>query len=102
MIISFYFSSSFAVQFFLFDIRDIKKGNWELQIAENGKLNIYFKNNSNLLVTNVTQLNFLNWQNVHIWHFLKVNHKRNLLFVVVHTLISWKKTKVFTDYKDKM
>ena len=62
----FYFSSSFAAQFSLFDIRDIKRGNWERQIARNGKLNIYFKNNSNLLVMNVTQLNFLKRQNVHI------------------------------------
>ena len=44
----FYFSSSFATQFLLFDIRDIKRRNWEWQIAGNGKLNIYFKNNFNL------------------------------------------------------
>ena len=56
----FYFSSSFAAQFSLFDIRDIKRGNWEQQIARDGKLNIYFKNNFILLVMNVTQLNFLN------------------------------------------
>ena len=60
VIISFYFSSSFSVQFLLFDIRDIKRGNWKHQIARNGKLNIYFKNNSNFLVMKVTQLNFLN------------------------------------------
>ena len=53
--IFFYFSSSFAEQF-----RNIKRRNWERQIARNGKLNIYFKNNLNLLVMNVTQLNFLN------------------------------------------
>ena len=98
----FYFSSSFAAQFSLFDIRDIKRRNWERQIARNGKLSIYFKNNFNLLVMNITQLNFLNWQNVHIWHFIKVNHKRSLLFVVVPTLISWSKTKNFTDYNDKI
>ena len=62
----FYFSSSFSAQFSIFDIRDIKRGNWERQIAKDGKLNIYFKNNFNLLVMNVTQLNFLNWQNMHI------------------------------------
>ena len=56
----FYFSSSSAAQVWLFDIRDIKKGNWERQIARDGKLNIYFKNNFNLLVMNVTRLNFLN------------------------------------------
>ena len=56
----FYFSNSFAVQLSLFDIRVIKKGNWEQEIARDGKLNIYFKNNFNLLVMNVTQLNFLN------------------------------------------
>ena len=53
----FYFSSSFAVQFLLFDIRGIKRGNWERQIARDGKLNVYFKNSFNLLVMNVTQLN---------------------------------------------
>ena len=52
----FIFSTSFSAQFLLFDIRDIKRGNWERQIARNSKLNIYF----NLLVMNVTQLNFLN------------------------------------------
>ena len=98
----FYFSSSLAEQFSLFDIRDIKRGTWEQKIARDGKLNIYFKNNFNLLVMNVTQLHFLNWQNVHIWHLLKVNHKRSLLFVVVHTSISWSKTKTFTDYNDKI
>ena len=56
----FYFSSSFTAQFLLFDIRDIKRGGWEGQIARDGKSNIYFKNNLNLLVMNVTQLNFLN------------------------------------------
>ena len=54
------FSSSFAAQFSFFHIRDIKKGNWERQIARDGKLNIYFKNSFNLLVMNVTLLNFLN------------------------------------------
>ena len=56
----FYFSGSFAVQFLLFDIRDIKRGNGEWQKARDGKLNIYFKNNFNLLVMNITQLSFLN------------------------------------------
>ena len=65
-----------------------------------GKLNIYFKNNFNLLVMNVIQLNFLYWQKVQIWHLLKGNHKRSLLFVVVPTLINWIKTKIFTDYDD--
>ena len=51
----FYFSRSFAAQFLLFDIRDIKRGNWEQQIARDGKLNTYFKNNFNLLLINVTQ-----------------------------------------------
>ena len=55
----FYFSSSFAAQLWLFDIRDIKRGNWEQQIARNNKLNIYFKNNFNLLLMNETQLNFI-------------------------------------------
>ena len=55
----FYFSSSFAAQLWFFDIRDIKRGNWERQIARTGKLNTYFKKHFNLLVMNVTQLNFL-------------------------------------------
>ena len=56
----FYFSSSFAAQFLLFDVRDIKRGNWERQIAKVDELNINFKNSFNLLVMNETQLNFLN------------------------------------------
>ena len=52
--IIFNFSRSFATQFGLFDIRDIKRRNWERQIARKGKLNIYLKNNFNLLVMNVT------------------------------------------------
>ena len=61
----FHFSSSFAAKFSLFDIRDIKRGNWERQIGRKDKLTIYFKNNLNLLIVNVTQLNILNWKNVH-------------------------------------
>ena len=160
-----YFSSSFAAQFWLFDIRDIKRENWKQQIARNGKLNIYLKNNFNLLVMNVpskhfnfvstlfqrrtrtlyqrcatlkirrrilfhfqfrikvnstlihnvettlirrwnvgwvTQLNFPYSQNLHVWHFINVNHKRSLLFVVVATLFNWSKTKFFTDYNHKI
>ena len=55
----FHFSSSFAAQLWFFDIRDIKRGNWKRQVARNGKLNICFKNNFNLLVMSVSQLNFL-------------------------------------------
>ena len=55
----FYFSSSFAAKFLLFDIRDIKRGNWDRKIARDGKLKIYFKNNFNLLVMNVAQFNIL-------------------------------------------
>ena len=62
----FYLSSSFVAQFWLFDIRDFKRGNWEPQIARNGNLNILLKKEFNLLVMNVTQLNFLCRQNVHI------------------------------------
>ena len=58
------FSSSFTAQFLLFDMRDIKRGSWEQQIARNRKLNIYFKNNFIILVITLTQLNFLKWQNV--------------------------------------
>ena len=50
----------------------------------------------------VSQLKFLYWQNVHRWHFIKVNYKRSLLFAAVPTLISWSKTKIFTDYNDKI
>ena len=39
----FYFSSSFAVQFLLFNVRDIKRGNWEQQTARNGKLKFISK-----------------------------------------------------------
>ena len=56
----FYFLSSFTAQFSIFDISDIKRGKLERQIGRNGKLNIHFKNNFDLLVMNVTQLNFLN------------------------------------------
>ena len=56
-----FFSSSFIAQFSLFHIRDIKRGNWEREIARSGKINIYLKSNLNLLVINVTQLNFLNY-----------------------------------------
>ena len=37
IIIFFYLSSSFAVQLSLFDIRDIKRGNWQWQIAREDK-----------------------------------------------------------------
>ena len=56
----FYFSSSFTAQFLLFDISDFKRGGWERQIGRDGELNIYFKNNFDLLAINVTQLNILN------------------------------------------
>ena len=42
------------------------------------------------LVMNVTQLNFLNRQNVHIWNFIKVNRKRSLLFCSHHSHKKWK------------
>ena len=56
----FYSSSPFAAPFPLFGIKDIKRGNWEQQIARDGKLNIYFKKNFSLLVMKVTRLKFLN------------------------------------------
>ena len=49
----FYLSNSFAAEVSLFDITDIKSGNWEQQIVRNCKLNIYFKNNFNVLVINL-------------------------------------------------
>ena len=55
----YYFSSSFAALLWLFNIRAIKRRNWERHIARNGKLNIYFKNSFNLLAMSVTKLNFL-------------------------------------------
>ena len=101
-----YFSSSFAAQFWFFDIRNIKRGNWERQVARNSKLNIFFKHDVNLLIMNATQFNFLTkyfyWQNVVIWHFIKVNYKRSLLFVVVSKLMRWSKTIIFTDYNDEI
>ena len=36
--------------------------------------NIYLKNNFSRLVMNVTQINFLYWQNVYIWRLIKVHH----------------------------
>ena len=45
---------------FAFDSRDIKRGNWEQHLPRDGKLNIYFKDNLNLLVMNVTKLIFFN------------------------------------------
>ena len=50
----FYFSSSLAGHYLLFDIRIIKRGNWEQQIARDGKLNTHFKSNINFLVMNLT------------------------------------------------
>ena len=45
------------------DTRNIKRGNWEQQIAIGiANYNIYFKNNFNLLAMNVTQINFFYWQ----------------------------------------
>ena len=55
-----YFPRSFAAQFSLFYVRDIKKENWQQHVTREGKLNIYFKGNFILLVMNITQLNFLN------------------------------------------
>ena len=40
-------------------LRDIKRGIWEREIARNGKSDIYFKTNSNILVMKLTQVNFL-------------------------------------------
>ena len=40
--------------------------------------NNYFKNNFNRLVMNITEINFLYWQNVHTWPLIKVNDKRSL------------------------
>ena len=36
--------------------------------------NINLKNNFSRLVMNVTQINFLYWQNVYIWRIIKVHH----------------------------
>ena len=67
-------SAIFAV-WYKDDARDIKRRNWELGMTN---YNIYFKNNLNRSVMNVTQINFLYLQNVHVWHLIKVNHKRSL------------------------
>ena len=59
------------------DARNIKRGRRKRERARND--NIYFKNNFNRLVMkNITQTNFLYWQNVHIWRLIKVNYKRSL------------------------
>ena len=85
----------------LFDIRimqEISKGevgNDKWQGMAN--YNIYFKNNFNRLVMSIAQINFLYWQNVHIWHLIKVNYKRSLWFVS-----SWSKTKIFINYNNKI
>ena len=59
----FYFAGSFTSQFLFFYVemtQEISKGeignDKQLEIAN---YNIYFKNNFNLLVMNVTQINFL-------------------------------------------
>ena len=51
---------------------------------------------------NVTQINFLYWENMHTWRLIKVHDKISLQFVVVATFISWSETKIFTDYHDKI
>ena len=64
--IAFYFTSWFTVQFLFFDVRmtqELSKGG----IGNAKQLGIAnFKNNFNLLVMNITQMNFLYGQNVHI------------------------------------
>ena len=86
----FFISQAHSQRNFYFLISGIsKRENWEQQTARDCKFNIHFKNSFNLLVMNITKLNFLNGQNVHMWHFIKVNHKRGLFFVVVPTSISW-------------
>ena len=64
------FVSSFAVAFLLFDTRIMQE--ISKREIENGKFlgmanyNVYFKTKLNLLVINITQINFLYWQNVSI------------------------------------
>ena len=66
----FYFASSFAAHFLLFEIRtmqEIQKG----EIANDKQLGmanykIHFKNNFNDLVMNITEINFMYRQNMHI------------------------------------
>ena len=64
------FASLFATQFLLFDIRMTLKlskgGTGNAKQLGITNYNIYFKNNFNRLVMNVTQTNFLYRQNVHI------------------------------------
>ena len=47
------------------DAINIKRGNQEQQIGRNGK------NNFDRLVIKIKQINFLYWQNVHIWCLIK-------------------------------
>ena len=102
IILSFCFTCSFAVYFLLFDISMTQK--IEKREIRNGELlgMTNYKNNFNILGRNLTQKKFLYWQNMHTWHLIKVNHERSLQFVVVPTLISWSKTKIFTNYHDKI
>ena len=102
-----FIASSFPAQFLHFEIRMTqeipkrKTGNVKLLVIAN--YNTHFKNDFDLLVMKVTQVNFLYWQNVHTWRLIKINSMRSLQFVVVPTLISWKKTpKVFAGYNDKI
>ena len=45
---------------FAFCYQGYQQKNWEQQIVRNCKLDIYFKNDFNLSVMNVIELNFLN------------------------------------------
>ena len=57
------------------EAKNNKKGNLKRKLLEMANYNIHFKNNFSLSVINVSQINFLYWQNVHIWHLIKVNKR---------------------------
>ena len=69
-------------------VNEREKKNWEkldfyIRMTQEillgmGNYKIYFKNTFNGLVMNVTKIDFIYWQNVHVWRLIKVNHKRSL------------------------
>ena len=71
---------------------------------------IYFKSNFNRLIMNVTQINFLYWQNVHLWYYESRSLRREEKSVVCSSahinysahINSLKQKENFTDYNDKI
>ena len=95
IIFYYYFASSFTSQFLLFwnqdGARNIKRKNWDREIAWNGKLQH--------LIQKIIIISLLKKC---VLYLIKVNHERSLWFVVVPTSINWSKTNIFADYKDEI